>query len=123
LGSGFRRSCDEKWAAQEKAEKMEAIVLTEEQATALRAANGNSHLILEPRRLGDGRLILNVDVLEDPFFVDRGRGWAATLLAPVEIQPEVTGGNESEVEVEVDVAPGVLAEGVQRVTLSESDLV
>ena len=110
---------------------MEAIVLTEEQAAALRAANGGSPLTLEPRRLSDGRLILNADVLSDPFFADRSRGWAAVLLAPEEIgEPEETGGGELSPEIDVDVgvgevgAPAVvdLAVGVQRVVISEGEL-
>jgi hypothetical protein len=108
---------------------MNAIVLTEEQAVALGVANEGSMLTLEPRRLSDGRLILNADVLDDPCFTDRSRGWAAVFLAPVEaveqseepreVSPEI------DVDLEVEQAAGAvqLAPGVQRVVLSEEDMV
>lgn len=59
---------------------MEAIILTEDQATQLVAARGpNDIRILEPRRLQDGRLMLNADILDDPFFADPAKPWAQII--------------------------------------------
>jgi hypothetical protein len=85
-------------------------------------------LTLEPRRLSDGRLVLNADVLSDPFFADRKRGWAAVLLASLD---EVSEQEQSELSPDIDVQPKAevdagavqLAPGVQRVVLSEEDMV
>ena len=113
---------------------MDALILTEEQAAALEAANGDSRRRLKARRLADGRLILNADVLDDPFFADRSRGWAAVLLAPEAITepPQNDGGELSpEIDIGVEVGGGVgigapapveVAAGVQRVILSEAEL-
>lgn len=59
---------------------MQAIIVTEDQAAALAAAREpNAILALEPRRLHDGRLILNADILDDPYFTDPSRPWAQIL--------------------------------------------
>jgi hypothetical protein len=59
---------------------MNAIILTEDQAAQLVAARTPNDLrILEPRRLQDGRLILNADILDDPYFADPARPWAQIL--------------------------------------------
>lgn len=106
---------------------MNALIVTEEQAAQLEAANGNSIRRLKPRRLSDGRLILNADVLTDPFFADRSRGWAAVLLAPVEQPPPgQTEGTEFSPEIDLEAggvsAPVEVAAGVQRATLSAQEL-
>jgi hypothetical protein len=69
---------------------MNAIILTEDQAAQLLAARGpNDIRVLEPRRLQDGRLILNADILDDPYFADPSRPWAAVLgIAPQEVAEE-----------------------------------
>jgi hypothetical protein len=108
---------------------MDTLILTEQQAAELEAANGNSNRRLKPRRLADGRLILNADILDDPFFTDRTRGWAAILLAPVEqvIEQEITEQAESGPDVEVGQVglpvEATLAAGIQRVTLSPQELI
>jgi hypothetical protein len=109
---------------------MNAIILTEDQAAQLRAAREpNAMRVLEPRRLEDGRLILNADILDDPYFSDPSRPWAAILTG----EPVVIG-EPQEVEVgagEVDViregdgqAIDAFADIRSRVvTLTEADLV
>lgn len=106
---------------------MEAIILTEEQAAALEAVNAVSRRALKPRRLNDGRLILNADVLDDPFFVDRARGWARVLIVDGGLdQPEQTQATDGVSDVGVETgavaAPVVLAAGIQRVILTEAEL-
>jgi hypothetical protein len=105
---------------------MTAIILTEQQATDLLAANGDSPLTLQPRRLQDGRLILNADILDDPFFADPSRPWATVLgIAPQEIAEETVdqvGAPASEVQStgsEVVTEPSSLS----IVELTDADLV
>ena len=106
---------------------MEAIILTEEQAAALEAVNAASRRALKPRRLNDGRLILNADVLDDPFFVDRARGWARVLIVDGEPdqaeQTQATADmSDAGVETGAVAPPLVLATGIQRVILTEAEL-
>src|ERR1041385_2384249 len=72
---------------------MNAIVITPAQRTALLAANVGHHITLEPRQLQDGRLILNADILADPYFIDPSRPWAVILgiSAPEEIPADQSG--------------------------------
>jgi hypothetical protein len=107
---------------------MNAIVVTEDQAAALRTANEGSILTLEPRRLQDGRLILNADILDDPYFADPSRPWAAILAGEqvtVEDQPDQV--QPGEVAIEVEAARDAIANGLadvksKIVTLSAADL-
>ena len=67
---------------------MTAIIVTPEQSAALAAARQSNDIrVLEPRRLEDGRLILNADVLDDPHFTDPAKPWAP-ILAGQEIAVE-----------------------------------
>jgi hypothetical protein len=73
---------------------MQAIILTEAQAAALAAAREpNAILVLEPRRLQDGRLILNAGILDDPYYTDPSRPWSAILgiSTPEEIPADQSG--------------------------------
>jgi hypothetical protein len=73
---------------------MTAIILTEQQSLDLEAANAaaNANRALKPRILQDGRLILNADILDDPFFADPSRPWAAILgITPPESIDESPG--------------------------------
>lgn len=59
---------------------MNALLLTADQANAIQIANDTSeHRKLNPRQLADGRLILNADILDDPFFTTGP--WSETLAA------------------------------------------
>ena len=109
---------------------MDALILSEQQAEELRRANQGSMLRLEPRRLSDGRLVLNADVLDDPLFTDRSRSWATVLLAPVEEVNEEPPAEGMELSPEIDVEFGVevpesieISAGIQRVTLNDSELI
>jgi hypothetical protein len=103
---------------------MNAIILTEDQATQLLAARGpNDIRVLEPRRLQDGRLILNADILDDPFFADPSRPWAAILTGEqVAIEPDQPQPVEVTTDVEQTVADSFarLRSGI--VTLTEAEL-
>ena len=104
---------------------MNAIVVTDEQATALRAANAGSILTLEPRRLQDGRLVLNADILDDPFFSDPAKPWAQ-ILARQEVIVEEPAQGDAIPAIDAGVAEAVATslEEVrsQIVTLTEAEL-
>ena len=108
---------------------MNAIILTQAQADALRAARGpNDARILEPRRLQDGRLILNADILDDPFFSDPARPWAAVLgitqPQPVEetvADPVIDTGAPQGGDV-INESPVEVATPLSIVTLTDADL-
>ena len=104
---------------------MNAIVVTEDQATALRTANAGSILTLEPRRLEDGRLILNSDILDDPFFSDPAKPWAQILAGQEAIVEEPAQGDAVQV-IDAGVAEAVatsLEEVRSRiVTLTDAEL-
>ena len=60
----------------------QALILTKQQADALKAANDSSNTPnrrIEPRLLEDGTYILNADILDDPTFADATKGWRAIL--------------------------------------------
>src|SRR5947209_4863862 len=104
---------------------MQAIILTEDQANALRAANEGSILTLEPRRLQDGRLILNADILDDPYFADPSRPWAAILAGEqiaVEEQPDAAQPGEVSLEVQEAVVESLAQVRSGVVTLTEAEL-
>src|SRR5262245_25119164 len=89
---------------------MNAIILTEQQAAALTAARElNATRALEPRRLQDGRLVLNADILDDPYFADPARPWAAILAGEQSVVEE---SQQGEVAVAVEEA---IAESLQQV--------
>jgi hypothetical protein len=58
---------------------MNALLLTTEQANQLEVANADSTRTLVPRKLADGRLILNSDILEDSLFGDPAKPWRPIL--------------------------------------------
>src|SRR3954464_10364087 len=101
---------------------MNAIILTENQATQLLAARGpNAVRVLEPRRLQDGRLVLNADILDDPFFADPSRRWAAILAGEQAVIDEPASG-EVVVAVEEAVVESLAQVRSQIVTLTEAEL-
>jgi hypothetical protein len=69
---------------------MNALLLTPDQAAALESANADSTRTIVPRELADGRLILNADVLDDPFFSDADRPWWSIIAAaqPINLTDE-----------------------------------
>jgi hypothetical protein len=105
---------------------MQAIVLTPEQSASLLAARGpNDIRVLEPRRLQDGRLILNADILDDPYFADPSRPWAAILAGQqISVEPDQTQAQVGEAAIDAEqiavdsFAP--LRSGI--VTLTEAEL-
>src|ERR1051325_8402485 len=104
---------------------MNALGVTEAQRTALLAPNAGHNIILEPRRLQDGRLILNADILDDPYFADPSRPWAAILAGEqvaVEEQPNQLPTGEVSLEVQEAVAESLAEVRSQIVTLSEAEL-
>jgi hypothetical protein len=94
---------------------MNAIVVTEEQAAALPTANEGSILTLEPRGLQDGRLILNADILDDPYFADPSRPWAAILAGEQIIVEEPHPGQTGEVALEVEAARDAITKSLAQV--------
>jgi hypothetical protein len=108
---------------------MNAIILTEDQATQLLAARGpNDIRVLEPRRLRDGRLILNADILDDPYFADPSRSWAAILAGEqvVIADPQEVEAGAGQVEVlregEVQAVDTFANVRSRIVTLTEAEL-
>lgn len=103
---------------------MNAIVLTEEQATALLTANQGSSRILEPRRLEDGRLILNADILDDPYFADSSRPWAAIVAGEQVLVEEPKEGESVKLDASVRNAiyTGLAEARSKIITLTASDL-
>jgi hypothetical protein len=101
---------------------MNAIILTESQSAQLAAARGPNDLrVLEPRRLQDGRLILNADILDDPYFADPSRPWAA-ILAGEQIVVEEPQAGEVAVGIDEAVAESLAQVRSQIDTLTEADL-
>ena len=104
---------------------MNAIILTEDQATQLRAAREpNATRILEPRRLQDGRFILNADVLDDPHFSDPEKPWAAILAGEQVVVEEPKEGEPVKVDDSVRdaISTGLAQARSTIVTLTEADL-
>ena len=107
---------------------MNAIILTEQQAAALTSARQpNAVRVLEPRRLQDGRLILNADVLDDPYFADPSQPWAAILAGEqvtVEEPQEVIEGAPGEIAVDGEAVAVDRFEQTRSaiVTLTEEEL-
>src|ERR1044071_2030404 len=85
---------------------MTAIILTAQQAADLEAANAsaNPNRALKPRQLQDGRLILNADILDDPYFADPSRPWVSILAGEPIIVEEPQAGQPAEVAVEGEEA-------------------
>src|SRR3954469_12060196 len=101
---------------------MNAIILTESQAAQLAAARGpNDIRILEPRRLQDGRLILNADILDDPFFADPSRPWAA-ILTGEQIVVEQPQAEEVAIDLEQTVSDSLAPLRTGIVTLTDVEL-
>jgi hypothetical protein len=104
---------------------MNAIILTEDQAAQLVAAREpNAIRILEPRRLQDGRLILNADVLDDPYFADPASPWAAILAGEQVVVEEPKEGEPVKVDdsVREAISTGLAEARSAIVTLTEADL-
>jgi hypothetical protein len=102
---------------------MNAIVLTPEQSASLLAANVGSNRILEPRQLQDGRLILNADILDDPFFADPAKPWAAILTGEqTTIEPDQAQAGEVAINADQSVTDSLASLRSEIVTLTDADL-
>ena len=104
---------------------MNAIVLTESQTTALAAARQPDALrVLEPRRLDDGRLVLNADILDDPHFSDPEKPWAQILSRAEVASEEPKQGEPAKIDdaTRATIATGLAQARAGILTLTASDL-
>ena len=104
---------------------MNSIILTEQQATQLAAARTpNATRILEPRRLEDGRLILNADILDDPHFSDPEKPWAQILSRAEVAMEEPKDGEPAKINdaTRAAITTGLAQARSEVVSLTEAEL-